>query len=403
MEANNIVLSKQTNTAHPATTSNKIKVVRIIDRLNIGGPAIHCILLSAYLNPQKFSTTLITGNVSSFEGDMSYFARQHNIQWQVIPNLGREISLLHDLKTCWQLFKILRKEKPQIIHTHKSKAGALGRFVALLLGIPIRIHTFHGHVFHGYFGKWKSRLFIFIERILAYFTSRIIVISQQQLQEISLQYHIAPAHKFSVIPLGFDFDKFSKLHLSQGWLRQKFNIAQNEIIVGIVGRLTAVKNHFMFLEVAQNLKQQNAPFRMVIIGDGELRPELEAKTKQLGLEGYVIFTGWLQNPCEIYADLDIVALTSLNEGTPVTLIEAMYCGKPVVATNVGGISDFIQSGVHGILVPSQDIANFAKAIILLQNKDLQREYGQAGKHVATKFAIERLLSDIEKLYIELIS
>lgn len=382
--------------------SKKIKIVRIIDRLNIGGPAIHCVLLSAYLYPEKYSTTLITGTVCDFEGDMSYLAKQHNITWKVIPDLGREISFLRDIKTCWRLFQILREEKPQIIHTHKSKAGALGRFVAMLLGIPVRVHTFHGHVFHGYFGKWKTRLFIWIEKFLAYFTHRIIVISQQQLEEISGYYGIAPLKKFSIIPLGFDFSKFANLAQSRGWLRQQFHIASDDIVVGIVGRLASIKNHHLFLECAKRLADAHAPFRMVIIGDGELRAELENYAKQLGLSDYVIFTGWLQDPCQIYADLDIVALTSLNEGTPVTLIEAMYCGKPVVATKVGGVIDIVQNGIHGVLVESQDVDGFTQAVLSLQDASLREKYGQEGKRNVTKFAIGRLLEDLDNLYQELL-
>ena len=377
----------------------RIRVLRIIDRLNIGGPAIHCILLTAGLNRDLFATKLLSGRVGDFEGDMSYLARKYAVEPLTCVKLEREISLRKDLAALWRIRQIIRREQPDIVHTHKSKAGALGRIAAFSAGVPVIVHTFHGHIFHSYFGKLKSRLFIWIERLLGKITDTIIVISKRQYQEICEKYKIAAADKFAIVPLGFDFSSLDELDRYQGNLRRRYSIGADEITIGLIGRLTGVKNHRLFLRVAACLLRDYRQLRFLIIGDGELRELLMQEAKNLGILDKVVFTGWLRHPAEIYADTDIVALTSRNEGTPVTLIEAMYCGKAIVATDVGGVGDLLAEH-RGLLVTDNDPDEFCQALSsLITDKRKRLQLGQNGRnYVRDHYHRRRLCADIENLY-----
>jgi len=375
----------------------KIKVVRVIARLNIGGPAIHTVLLARDLNPNRFESILVTGLEEPHEGSMRDWAAQQGVIPVIIPELGREISPIADLKVLFKLYQLFRREKPDIVHTHTAKAGFVGRLAAWLAGVPIVVHTFHGHVFHSYFGLFKTRLFIFLERVLAHLTNRIITISQLQRQEI-VGYGIASPDKIVIIPLGFDLEPFLASDSLRGQVRAELGFTNEIKLVGIVARLTHVKNHKLFLEAAALVRQQCDFAHFLIVGDGELRAELEQLTKNLGLSDAVSFLGWRQDLPSIYADLDLVVLTSHNEGTPVTLIEAQASGCPVVATAVGGIPDIIIDKETGHLVPLNDAQALAETILATLKSDSQK-LGQAGRQmVKERFSVTRLVRDIETLY-----
>jgi len=393
-----------------------IKVVRIIDRLNIGGPAKHVTWLTAGLNRTEFDSTLITGTVPPGEGDMNYFAHEAGVHPIVIPEMSREIGL-RDLIVVWKVFKQFRVLKPNIVHTHKAKAGAVGRMAALLYNIsktfqPSRkcrvVHTFHGHIFHSYYSPLKSRLFVQIERTLARIaTDRIITISNQQKREITGDFGIGDPANVAVIPLGLDLDEISA---SRGRLRRDLGLSEDVFLLGIVGRLCEVKNHALLLEVASLMSMSPERFRIVIIGDGELRSELERKTRELGIQDQVIFTGFRKDATDLYADLDLVGLTSLNEGTPLTLIEAMSAGRAVIATDVGGVRDLmgeaesstgnISVWPHGVTVPSRDAVSFAEGTrYLFERPDVRRKMGaHARAFVNERLSKDRLIREIESLY-----
>jgi glycosyltransferase involved in cell wall biosynthesis len=401
-----------------------IRVVRIIDRLNIGGPAKHVTWLSAGLNAGEFETTLLTGVVPETEGDMQYFAEAAGVTPIVIPQMSRELGL-RDAIVIVKLLRLFFTLKPQIIHTHKAKAGAAGRLAATiykwltpsalwLKPRPCRVvHTFHGHIFHSYYGAWKTRIFIVIESLLARFcTDAIITISEQQRQEIAETLRLKNYRKFQVIPLGIDFDEVSAEPCE---LRHEYGWGDEETLIGIVGRLCEVKNQAMFLQAAAQVLQSlpGSNLRFVVIGDGHLRPALEGLARQLGLAEKVIFTGFRKDAARLYSSLDLVALTSLNEGTPLTLIEAMGCACPVVATEVGGVVDILGTrlstvdGVsiwqHGATVSSGDDAGFARALeFLLVRKALRAQMGEQGQaFVKARLSKARLLGDIENLYHQL--
>ncbi|MBL7068752.1 MAG: glycosyltransferase family 4 protein [Candidatus Omnitrophica bacterium] len=379
----------------------KIKVLRVIARLNTGGPATHVILLNSGLDKKRFTSYLAAGSVSRGERDMTPDAKKVGIKPFIIPELKREISLKDDLAAFFKIYRLMRRLKPDIVHTHTAKAGALGRVAAMLINAPIKIHTFHGHIFHSYFGRLKSKIFLGIERILAHFTTRIVVISEKQLSEIRDRYKIAPEGKYSVIPLGLNLEQFLTPSGKRD-LRKELSIDEDTLLVGIVGRLVRVKNHKMFLEAAERIKIKypHIKVKFLIVGDGPLRGELERYTKKLGMEDSVIFIGWRANLSALYESLDIACLTSLNEGTPISLIEAMASGKAVLSTDVGGVRDVITHNESGLLSPSGDVEGFSRNLSeLLQDKKERQGIGEnARAFVTRRFSKERLIRDTEVLY-----
>ena len=405
-----------------------IKVVRIIDRLNVGGPAKHVTWLTAGLNPAEFETTLITGTVPPHEGDMTWFARAAGVEPLVIQEMSRELSP-RDVLVIFKLLCVFWRLKPHIIHTHKAKAGAAGRVAAWLykwltpsaLWLRPRrcrvVHTFHGHIFHSYYGAAKTRLFVWIERVLARVcTDRIITISPQQRREINEVFGVGSANQFRVIPLGIDCDEAAGQEPRQS-LRAEYGLADEQLAIGIVGRLCEVKNHALLLRVLARLQAQDAAFSQrvhcFLIGDGELRAALETLVDELGLRTCVSFTGFRDDVAALYQELDLVALTSLNEGTPLTLIEALNSGRAVVATEVGGVVDILGERLerrdgftlweHGTTAPSRDEEAFAAALqYLLERGALRQEMGTRGQaFVRNRLSRERLIRDIESLYREL--
>lgn len=391
----------------------KIKILRIIARLNIGGPAIHTVLLTEGMGKTRFESLLVCGRISKSEGDMFYYAQERNVKPYFVPELQREISFLKDIIAFGKIYKVIKRENPDIIHTHTAKAGVLGRLAALLYnllnflnGKHLKlIHTFHGHIFEGYFDKTRTKLFIFIERFLGRFTDRIITVSESIKKEL-VSLRVAKEDKIVVIPLGFDLDKFLKIPVKES----------SVLSIGIIGRLVPIKNHRLFLkainEVIKRHPQTKIQFK--IIGDGELRRELEDYTSRLGISSKVEFLGWQRDLVSVYSELDIVALTSINEGTPVSLIEAMASARAVVATNVGGISDLLGDRINvgekpegdfvilerGVMVNFADPVGLADALVFLsQDKPLCIKMGLAGREFARKnFGKDRLLTDIENLY-----
>lgn len=408
----------------------KPKVVRIIARLNVGGPAKHVVWLTEGLQ-DSFDTVLIAGTVPEGEEDMGYFATEMGIEPYYIRDMSREISS-RDGVTVWKLFRLFLRERPDIIHTHTAKAGTVGRVAGFLyrwatpgalIGRPRKcrfLHTYHGHIFHSYYGPSKTRLFIFIEKVLARLvTDRLLVISPQQQNEIGNKFGIGRKDQFCVVPLGLDLKLFDNSFSRRQVFRQELGVTNDVILVGIIGRLTEIKNHEFFLRCVARFKQLAAglqhPVKFVVIGDGSLRTKLESLARSLYLENDVIFAGNRRDPQNFYPALDIVALTSKNEGTPLTLIEGMANARPVIATNVGGVVDLLGEPLpttlsysectRGISVNASDADAFASGLLrLLEDAELRARLGQNGHDfVKSNYSKERLLEDIKGLYADLLS
>jgi glycosyltransferase involved in cell wall biosynthesis len=404
------------------SNSPKPKIVRIIDRLIYGGPTRNVVFLTEGLKKNGYDCDLVTGVPADGEGDMTFWAQEHGVNPIVIPQLSRELAA-KDLIVILKLWQLFRNLHPDIVHTHKSKAGATARIAAWLYRwiTPstlrfrprkiVIVHTFHGHIFHGYYGKWKSAMFVNIERLLARITDCIVVVSEQQRREIRDGFRVGRNTPFRVVPVGLDFRE----PVTNIQFRQENKVENDEFLVGTAGRFCEIKN-FPLLMKAFDLASRATPAfkaKLTLIGDGHLRSELEKYAADLGIARNIIFTGFRSDTDEIYPALDVAALSSLNEGTPLTLIEAMSFGRPVVTTEVGGVRDILGKQVrvsgrftiweHGISVPSSDVQAYADALVFLAaNPALRQEMGeQARRYVRRQFSHKRLVADMASLYVEL--
>jgi glycosyltransferase involved in cell wall biosynthesis len=376
-----------------------IRVMRIIARLNIGGPAIHVALLTAGLRNFGFETTLIAGQLGDDEADMSYLARQMGVEPHYIPSLQREINLLDDIKSLFALVRCIRQERPLVVHTHTAKAGLVGRAAARLCGVPIVVHTFHGHVFHGYFGWAKTQLFMWLERAAALLSDVVLTISDG-LRDDLLHYHIASPERIRVLPLGLDLEPFLHLDPLRGMFRKELNLSTDVPLIGIIGRLVPVKNHELFLQAARLVRAVVPETHFVIVGDGNRRAALEVMCSELGLSDVVHFTGWRHDLPTIYADLNALVISSRNEGTPVSIIEGMAAGVPIVSTAVGGVTDVLQAGALGAMVDSDNSQEMAQAIIAALRRPEPECLEAARRWAIDRYGTQRLLEDISKLYLE---
>lgn len=372
--------------------------MRIVARLNVGGPATHVTLLNEGLTHLGMKCLLVTGMEGAREGSMKDMVTARQLSMKIIPELGREINPRYDLVTLFKLYRLMRRWQPDIVHTHTAKAGFVGRVAARLAGVPLVLHTFHGHVFHGYFGAAKTRLFIELEKFCARMSDRLITISPHLRQEIA-SYGIADPAQILVIPLGFELQAM-KLLPPKGKFLHQLGLRSDEGLIAAVGRLVPIKNLHLFLDAAAIAHQQNPQIRFALIGDGELRQELEAYAQKLAIDDAVIFTGWRRDLPQIYADLDGVVISSNNEGTPASLIEAMAAGCPVISTRVGGVPDIITDGQTGRIVPPQNAEALAKAMLSIFQSpaDTRKMADRAREFALHKFNRERLISDIDNLY-----
>lgn len=380
-----------------------IKIVRIIARLNIGGPAVNVSILSSSLNRDIFQTTVIYGSLAEGEAGLEHILRSEGVRMELVPELGREINPIDDLKALWKIYNILRKEKPDIVHTHTAKAGTLGRIAAILAGTKVKVHTFHGNVFRHYFGRLRTKAFVLIERFLGLFTTKVITVSARQKSELTKEFRIIPDDKCYVVPLGVDIFRLTKDVTDVGMLRRQIGAGEDAFLVGMLGRIVPVKNHRMLLEAALRVKNKRSDInvRYVIVGRGELERELKNMVVSMGLDKVFNFLGWREDLGNIYAGLDVVALTSMNEGTPLALIEAMAMGKAIIATDVGGVPDIIDDGNSGILVRRDDAEDFAgKLIGLLDDKVLRDKLGRVALSQSKRFEKQNLVNIMTEFYKE---
>jgi glycosyltransferase involved in cell wall biosynthesis/4-amino-4-deoxy-L-arabinose transferase-like glycosyltransferase len=395
-------------------------VVRVLTRLNIGGPSVHAALLSTRLDAARFRTCLVVGRPDPDEGDLTGQA-EGAARLVRLPHLRRAIHPWRDLRAFASLVRLLWRERPRIVHTHMAKAGALGRLAGFLYNAvgPGRrrgaraalIHTFHGHVLEGYFPAWASQAFVIIERILAARTDVLIAVSPA-IRDDLLRRGIGRPAQWRVIPLGLDLTALGRLPVPHG---------ARPMRCGLVGRLVPIKHPSLFLRALDGLCRQDGanPVSGLIVGDGPLRQSLEQETRRLGLERIVRFAGWERDLASIYGQLEVACLTSWNEGTPVALIEAMAAGRAVVATDVGGVRDLLAENgggqgmaepapgsfriaARGVLVRPGDAEGFSAALArLASDAELRHALGAAGRaYVLRAFDADRLVREITQLYDE---
>jgi len=395
------------------------RVLRILNRFNLGGPTLNATYLTKYLVPE-FETLLIGGKHSETEKNSDYILKEQGVNFFTLEEMKRSISLKDDLKAYQKLCQIIKEFKPDIVHTHAAKAGALGRFAAYHLNVPVIVHTFHGHVFDSYFSKVESSFYKIIERNLAAKSTKIIAVSENQKKELSEVHKICSADKIEVIPLGIDLSKFGyNKEQKRIAFRKTFNLDEDEIAIGIIGRLVPIKNHDLFLNSFKNIKETtDRKIRAFIVGDGEMKEHLKELSSELNLDfintngipqnnekASVTFTSWIEEVDNVLAGLDIVALTSLNEGTPISLIEAQAACKAIVTTDVGGIRNVVQPNETALLTPSNDEEAFTLSLkSLIEDDELRIKLAKKScfQKLENKFGYSRLCTDMKMLYYRLL-
>ncbi|GIV25520.1 MAG: glycosyl transferase [Bacteroidia bacterium] len=376
----------------------KVRVLRLISRLNVGGPAHQALLLTRDLDPTRYESWLLAGQEPAGEARAVAWIEAYGVPVSYVPFLEREPSWYKDLRALLYLWRFMRQKRPHLVHTHTAKAGALGRLAAWLAGVPVRIHTFHGHSLEGYFSPWKSWLYRQIEAFLARLTHRIIALSERQKQDLVERFRIAPPDKVVVIPLGFELERLDRYDPHQvaafrsTWQGQE----EGALLLGWIGRMVPIKRVDRLLKAFAQVRAAGMRVRLVLVGDGPERPALEALAQTLKLGKAVVWAGLQWDIASVLRALDAVVLTSDNEGTPVTLIEALACGVPVAATPVGGVPDVLEQGKWGLLLTEpleQSLRAFLEGL-----PQAQRQAQAAQPYIRQRYGATRLLQDIDKLY-----
>jgi glycosyltransferase involved in cell wall biosynthesis len=386
------------------------RVTRVIARLNVGGPAIQAIALTRELERFGYATRLVRGVESPTEGSMDYLAEQLGVAPTLVSSMRRDPGL-RDLLALLKLVALMRRDRPRVVHTHAAKAGTLGR-VAALIAFPLRrhrpvvIHTYHGHSLTGYFSARKARFYTLVERLLATQTDVLLAVSSEVRDDL-IGLGVAPPSRFRVMPLGFDLSPFTDdadREARRRALRELWGVSDGELVVTLIARLVPIKRVDRFLDVAVSVARERE-VRFVVVGDGELGQELKASIQAKALSARLVWAGFRRDIPDVCFASDVVMLTSDNEGTPVSLIEAQAAGVPVVATDVGGTRSVVRDGDSGLIAPPGDSAALATALgRLLDGPSLRRQMGDAGRsHVTTAFTLGRLVSDHASLYDELLA
>ena len=382
----------------------RVPVLRVIARLNVGGPALHVAYLSAGLTDRGYDTTLVAGSVGRGEESMAYVVEEAGARVITLAGLSREISPLRDAVSVLRLARLIRRVRPEILHTHTAKAGTVGRVAALLAGSarpPIVVHTFHGHVLRGYFSPSKTSFFRVLERALARITTVLIAVSPEVRDDL-VALGVAPAEKFVVVRLGIELEERVRCAEPREAIRRRLGIPPERFVIGWLGRMTGVKQTFDLLQTLAAVRDAGVDAGLLLVGDGPDRETFEQRAHELGLMRHCLFLGYQEEVAPWYAAMDVVALPSGNEGTPVTMIEALAAGRPVAGYGVGGVPDVVRDGIDGFVVEPRDTAALAARLIeLATDPELRERMGAAGRErVLERYGVPRLLDDIDRLYRE---
>jgi glycosyltransferase involved in cell wall biosynthesis len=385
---------------------SRVRVLRVIARLNMGGPAHHVGILGASLDPDRYETLLLHGAVGGGEGSLTDSVRARVATTTEVPGLGPELRPHDDARALAHLALAVRRFRPDIVHTHTAKAGMLGRLAAVLAGRPgpVIVHTYHGHVLEGYFDPIRTAVYRGLERQLGRASDRLIGVSSATVDDL-VRLRVAPREKFEVIPIGLDLEPFLTSTPAEGkGFRREMGAQDGEVLLTFVGRLVPIKRVDVLLRAVALARRRESRVRLAIVGDGELRGSLEALASELGIDDRVRFAGYRADMVPVVAAADIAVLSSDNEGTPVSLIEAAAAGKPAAATAVGGVADVVTTDT-GILAPQGDPVGLGDAIAeLARRRELRQRLGEnARAHVRSRFSADRLVKDIDRLYGELMA
>lgn len=390
------------------SNKKKIKILRIINRFNIGGPTYNATFLTRFIS-DDYETLLVGGLPEENESDSLHILEEYGVKATLIEEMKRTPNFFNDRKAYQKIKQIIREYQPDIVHTHAAKAGALGRRAAKSMRVPVIVHTYHGHVFHSYFGKLKTALYKFIERRLAKISTGIIAISEIQKEELTQQHTICQASKVKMIQLGFDLNRFHEsLEHKRTETRQQFGLSEDEIAVAIVGRLAAVKNHQLFLNAIEAIAAKTTKkVTFFIVGDGDERSNIEQRIASLKLPSTlkIVMTSWIKDIASFNPGMDLICLTSLNEGTPVSLIEAQAANVPILTTNVGGVKDIVLENETGFVVSNNSLSEFSeKLLFLIENDSIRKEMSLKGwDFVKSKFHYSTLVHNMENYYSELLN
>lgn len=381
----------------------KIKIALVITRLDWGGVPDIIRIICNNLNPAIYDLRLITGPTKYPSVKTKEFLNKLNGRLIILSNLQRNINPLKDSLTLINLYRLFRREKFGLVHTHTSKAGILGRIAAKAAGVPKVAHTFHGHTFYGYFGIWMSKIVVATERFAAGFADKITVLTELEKEDL-IKFKIAPPAKIAVINSGLELDIYKEVNIDVASKKKALQIEPEVLVVGMIGRLEPVKGPEYFIEAAKFISERFSKVKFLVVGEGSLRNKLEDSCKKLNISEKFIFTGWREDVAEILPILDVLVLPSLNEAVGRILIEAGACGVAAVATRVGGVAEIVKDGETGILVAPKDAYSLAKAVIsLLEDEGKRLKMKEAAKKwIDDKFSASKMAKRFSDLYEELL-
>ena len=389
------------------SSSQPIRVLRVIARLNMGGPAIHVANLAAGLETRGYHTTLVAGSLARGEDSMAFLAERLGVTVVSVAELQREVSVLHDARSVLRVAELIRDERPHILHTHTAKAGAIARAAALLAGgarPPVVLHTFHGHVLKGYFNAGRTALFRQVERTLARASDVLVAVSPEVRDEL-VELGVAPYEKFVVIRLGIPLEERLGDPTADSDYRRLYGIPEDAFVVGWVGRMTGIKDTGAVVDIVRATRDRGVNAVLCMVGDGPEREVLEQLAHKLGVARYCYFVGYQSDVAGYYRLFDAFLLPSVNEGTPVSAIESLASGTPVVANRVGGVPDVVRDEVDGFLVePGDTDAATARLAELAADPLLRARLGESGRsRVLERYSVERLVDDVDRLYRSLLA
>ncbi|MBF0499564.1 MAG: glycosyltransferase [Candidatus Riflebacteria bacterium] len=399
-----------------ATTKRPVRILRLLSRMNVGGPSLHVLHLTREMSVHGFETCLAVGEPRAVEGSMIGLAHAVGVKPIIIPGLDRPINPVKDFRAFVEILRLIHDFKPDIVHSHTAKAGILGRLAAVLCRVPVIVHTFHGHVFEGYFSAGASRGIMALERLLARLSDIVITLSPHLCDDLLRHLRIPRSQKVRVVPLGLDLSPFLAItrrpvirdirnhQLKKERWRDTLSLSPDAVLLGVVARLVPVKNHLGLIDAFAQLASEDPRLHLAIVGGGEMEMELRATVEKHKLSEHIHFMGIQSDIARVYSDLDLLVLSSLNEGTPVVLIEALAAGCPVAATNVGGVSEILDYGRLGVILrshPQAFVEDLRSAISRLP--ELEAAAGTGRRAIQERFRIDRLVERISDLYDEVLS